>query len=319
MSGATVVSAAGAAFRKAAQQLKAGNLVVFPTETVYGLGANGLDENAVAKIFAAKGRPGDNPLILHVPDLAAARALSSAWPKMADKLAAEFWPGPLTLVVPRAAHVPASVSAGLDSVAVRVPDHVAAQALLREARLPIAAPSANKSGRPSPTRVQDAVDDLGDSVALYLDGGPCRVGVESTVVSLLGPKPELLRPGGIARQDIEKIIGPLAAPSGGPARSPGMKYKHYAPTTPLVLVQPDELAGLRAAGTVIVASRESRLSGPDIFVPGSRADPAAWATRLFALLRDLDAAGHKRIVVEAIPETGLGAAVMDRLRRASQG
>jgi L-threonylcarbamoyladenylate synthase len=315
----TLLPAAGDAFAMAAKVLRQGHLVVFPSETVYGLGANALDPKAVARIYKAKGRPSDNPLIVHVPDLEAARSLSSEWPPLADALAARFWPGPLTLVVPRAPHVPAEVSAGLDSLALRVPDHAGALHLLRACGFPIAAPSANRSGRPSPTRVHDAVKDLGDSVGLFLDGGPCRIGVESTVVSLLG-KPTLLRPGGVPREEIEKVTGPLAdaAPdAAGPAPSPGMRHRHYAPDTLLLVVAPGELAAHRGPDTVLVASRESGLSGKDVVVPGSRTDPAAWACDLFAVLRDLDEGGHRRIVVEAIPEKGLGAAVMDRLRRAA--
>jgi len=303
--------------RHAADALRRGELVVFPTETVYGVGADALRPDAVARIFAAKGRPADNPLIVHVADEAGARRLTSSWTAQARELAARFWPGPLTLVVPRAPGVPDITTGGLDSVAVRVPSHPVAQALLAEARVPVAAPSANRSGRPSPTRVQDARADLGDAVAVYLDGGPTQVGLESTVVSLLGARPVILRQGAIPREALGDIILGGADPV---ARSPGVKYRHYAPRARVVLSNPE---GLRAAAppglrVAWIASAESGLTGPDVRVPGSRRDPEAWARALFALLRDLDREGYQAIVVEAIPEEGVGAAVMDRLRKAAE-
>ncbi|MEA3202272.1 MAG: L-threonylcarbamoyladenylate synthase [Thermoplasmata archaeon] len=307
--------------RLAADALRAGALVVFPTETVYGVGADALRPDAVARIFAAKGRPADNPLIVHVADLAAARALARAWPPAAETLARAFWPGPLTLVVPRGPRVPDITAGGLDSVALRVPAHPAARALLAESGLPIAAPSANRSGRPSPTRVADAREDLGDAVAVYLDGGPAQVGVESTVVSVLGPKPVVLRPGGTPVERIREALGEVGRETGS-ARSPGTRYRHYAPSARVVL---SDSAGLRAAAgglpgrVAIVAAAESGLVGPDVRVPGSRRDAEAWARQLFALLRDLDAEGYDAIVVEAIPEEGVGHAVMERLRKAAEG
>jgi len=319
-----------AAIIAAAKILRAGGLVVFPTETVYGVGANAMDPNAVRRIFTAKGRPADNPVIVHVHDVAAAQHLVRSWPPMAQRLADAFWPGPLTLVLPRAETVPAIVSGGLPSVALRVPRHPAAQALLREANMPIAAPSANTSGRPSPTRVQDALADLGDKVQMYLDGGAAEVGLESTVVSLMGPAPLILRPGGVTREAIEAVVGPVQVVAPGAPRSeetavsPGMRYRHYAPKAHLMVVEPDRLhrewEKLRGHGKRVhaVASRESRLVGTDVTVLGSRNDPAPWAHGLFSLLRDLDAKGVQVIIVEAIPEPGLGAAVMNRLRKAAE-
>ncbi len=319
-----------AAIVEAARILRAGGLVVFPTETVYGLGANALDPNAVRRIFMAKGRPADNPVIVHVHDVAAAQHLVRAWPVLAQKLADAFWPGPLSLILPRADIVPAIISGGLDSVAVRIPRHPAAQALLRESNLPIAAPSANRSGRPSPTRVQDAMADLGDTVQMYLDGGATDVGVESTVISLLGPKPMLLRPGGITKEAIEAVVGPIEMVSGrsgatdAAAASPGMRYRHYAPKAHLIVVEPDRLhrewEKIRGHGkkAAAIASKESRLLGMDVTILASRSDAAAWARGLFSLLRDLDAKGVQVILVEAIPEDGLGAAVMNRLRKATE-
>ncbi|MHB8633693.1 MAG: L-threonylcarbamoyladenylate synthase [Thermoplasmatota archaeon] len=307
-----------AALAEAAQLLRDGKLVVFPTETVYGLGANALDAAAVRRVYEAKGRPADNPLIVHCLNAGAARTLAARWPEGASRLAAAFWPGPLTLVVARAAGALPAVAPDLPTLAVRVPGHPVARALLEASGVPIAAPSANRSGSPSPTRVADAVEDLGKSVALYLDGGPCVVGLESTVVRVDGP-PELLRLGGIPREAIEAIVGPLSFPRHGPVVSPGMKYRHYAPRAKVVVAPPGELqAWWGKPGTGFVVSTESGLAGPHAVVPGSRGDGKAWAHALFSALRDLDAAGCTVIVVEEIPSLGLGAAVMDRVRRASQ-
>ncbi len=311
----------------AAEALARGELVVFPTETVYGLGANALEPAAVARIFAAKGRPADNPLIVHVADEAAARKLVRAWPPFASKLAEVFWPGPLTLVLPRDASVPDITTGGLESVAVRVPAHPIAKALLERARVAVAAPSANRSGSPSPTRVEHARDDLGASVAAYLDGGPTDVGLESTVVSLLGERPVLLRPGGVTREQLEAVVGPIdvatSAPD-APVLSPGMKYRHYAPRAKVHLVASDALQPtidrLRADGRRVgaIVSTESGLAGAEVVVPGSKQDAARWAHVLFTSLRELDTAGCDAIVVEEIASEGLGAAVLNRLRKAAE-
>lgn len=308
---------------RAAEALREGNLVVFPTETVYGVGANALDAAAVRRIYEAKGRPSDNPVIVHVADTAAAKALALEWPDEAEKLANKFWPGPLTLVVRRSPRVPDATTGSLDNVALRVPDHAVALALLQAFGGGVAAPSANRSGSPSPTRCADAREDLGDAVAVYLDGGPTRVGVESTVVDVSGRRPTLLRPGGVPREAIEAVVGPLAE-AGKSQRplAPGMKYRHYAPRTPLRIVEPQDLAALwRAPPTdaVWLVSTESALTGPNVRVVASRRDAAGWARQLFALLRDVDKEQHALMVVEAIPETGVGAAVMNRLRKAAEG
>ena len=308
----------------AAQALRDGRLVVFPTETVYGLGARCDDEAAVRAIFAAKGRPSDNPVIVHVADAAGARRLAAHWPDAAERLARAFWPGPLTLVLRRGEGVAAAASGGLATIALRVPDHPVAQALLRACGFGVAAPSANRSGRPSPTRCADARADLGDAVAVYLDGGPTRVGLESTIVDLTGERPALLRPGGVAREAIEAIVGPLAAaPRSDRPLAPGMKYRHYAPATPLRLLASAEVkqayADAAAQDKAWIVSSELGVDGPNVHVVGGRDDPEAWARRIFALLRDLDREGHGAIVVEGIPEKGLGAAVMDRLRKAAAG
>ncbi len=311
-----------AAVQEAAAHLMAGRLVVLPTETVYGLAADAASEAAVRSIFAAKGRPADNPVIVHCRDLAHAQAVSGAWPKGALELAKRFWPGPLTLVVPRSDATATACSAGLDTVALRVPAHPVTQAVLRASGLALAAPSANRSGLPSPTRVADAAADLGGAVPLYLDGGPCEVGLESTVIGWLGGRPTLLRQGGVPAAAIAAVVGPLGgAKPGGRPLAPGMKYRHYAPRTPLRVVPMNGLADLRARqpGAAFLVSSEAGLSGPGITVVASRLDPTTWAHRIFALLRDADAAGYPLIVVESIPEGGLGAAVMERLRKAASG
>lgn len=312
--------------KEAGRLLKAGQLVVFPTETVYGLGAHALDPTAVQRIFDAKGRPSDNPLIVHVAAVEAAKKLVATWPPLADRFARAFWPGPLTLVLPRAANVPDAVTAGLDSIAIRVPAHPVAQEVLRAAGVPIAAPSANTSGRPSPTTAQHAQSDLGDKVQLYLDGGPATVGVESTVVSLLGAKPSILRIGAVTRETLERVSSEWAtAPTNGPARSPGMKHRHYAPAAKVRLVPAAKMLDewRRVGGDptrAFIVSAETAavgMAGRNVAVPGPRDDAEAWAHEIFALLRKWDR--KQEILVEPIPEKGLGAAVMERLRRAAEG
>lgn len=312
--------------QEAGRLLKAGQLVVFPTETVYGLGANALDPAAVQRIFDAKGRPADNPLIVHVAALEAAKRLTASWPPLADRLARVFWPGPLTLVLPRAANVPDAVTAGLDSVALRVPAHPIAQAVLRAAGVPIAAPSANTSGRPSPTTAQHAEADFGDKVPLILDGGPATVGLESTVVSLLGDKPVLLRIGAIPREALQRVVTDWGVADGkDAARSPGMKHRHYAPEAKVRLVPgPRMMEEWRKHGgdpkRAFIVSAETAaagIAGRNVAVPGPKDDAEAWAHQLFALLRKWDR--KEEILVEPIPEKGLGAAVMERLRKAAEG
>jgi L-threonylcarbamoyladenylate synthase len=312
------------ALREAARLLKDGQLVVFPTETVYGLGANALDPAAVARIFAAKGRPADNPVIVHVASVEAAKKLVAEWPPLADRLARALWPGPLTLVLPRAPQVPDAVTGGLGSVAIRVPAHPVAQALLRACGVPLAAPSANTSGRPSPTAVEHAEADLGDTVPLNLDGGPAELGVESTVVSLLGPEPVLLRSGGVPREALEKLVKGWGRPGSGAPVSPGLKYRHYAPKARVRILSVPEIAlawrkqggDPRVAFIVAAETAAGGMAGRNVAVPGGRGDGAEWAHELFALLRKYDR--KDEIIVEAIPEKGLGAAVMERLRKAAE-
>ena len=303
----------------AARLIRAGELVAFPTETVYGLGGDATNERAVARIFEAKGRPSFNPLITHVPGAAEARALVR-WTDLAERLARRFWPGALTLVLPRAEGSPVAllVTAGLDSVAIRAPDHPLAQALLRAAGRPIAAPSANRSGAVSPTRAEHVAESLGDRVPLILDGGPCPVGVESTVLDLTTTPPTLLRPGGVTREDIEAEIGPVALsgalPSGDSARkSPGQLESHYAPSCPVRLdatsVAPGEALLAFGPHPPAAAARSLNLS--------PTGDLAEAAANLFAHLRALDVRPVERIAVMPIPEAGLGLAINDRLRRAA--
>ena len=304
---------------EAARLLRDGGLVAFPTETVYGLGGDATNERAVAAIFEAKGRPQFNPLISHVLDATEAKRFVE-WNDVAEKLAARFWPGPLTFVLPRSKDSPIALlaSAGLDTVAIRAPAHPVAQALIRAAGRPLAAPSANRSGAVSPTRAQHVAESLGERVPLILDGGPCLVGVESTVIDLTTAVPTLLRPGGATREAIEAAIGPIALshaiPSGDAARkSPGQLDSHYAPSRPVRLnaasVGADE--GLLAFGPSPPAGA---MLTCNLSPTGNLAEAAA---NLFAQMRLLDRPGIGRIAVMPIPETGLGLAINDRLRRAA--
>ena len=304
-----------AAVLEAAALLRAGRLVAFPTETVYGLGADATDDRAVAAIFAAKGRPRFNPLIVHAADPEAAEALV-AFDQRARDVAARFWPGPLTLVLPRRPGCPVSLlcSAGLDTLAVRVPAHPLARRLLRASSRPVAAPSANPSGRVSPTTAAHVAESLGDKVALILDGGPCAVGLESTVLDLSEPQPLLLRPGGVTGEALEDLLGPLAAAGAGAVpKSPGQLDSHYAPALPLRLdaaeVRPDE--ALLAFGPEVPAGAAATLN----LSPTS--DLSEAAAKLFAALRALDRPELKAIAVMPIPDEGLGQAINDRLRRAA--
>ena len=299
--------------------LRAGGLVAFPTETVYGLGADATSDAAVAGIYAAKERPSFNPLIAHVPDLAAAQALARL-DERALTLARAFWPGPLTIVAPARPDCPVSLlaRAGLDSVALRVPAHPVALDILRAAARPIAAPSANRSGRVSPTTADHVAGDLDGRVDLIVDGGPCAVGVESTIVSCLGGDVRILRPGGASREEIERVLGQAVASEAPHAAdapvAPGMLASHYAPRAAVRLdathTHEDE-AVLDFAGQLDGAPGAARL---DLSPSGDLAEAAA---NLFAALRRLDATGARSIAVAPIPAEGLGEAINDRLRRAA--
>ncbi|MFQ5783538.1 MAG: L-threonylcarbamoyladenylate synthase [Alphaproteobacteria bacterium] len=312
---ARVIIAEPASIRRGAAHLRAGELVAFPTETVYGLGADATSERAVAALYAAKGRPANNPLIVHLPDRETA-AREGEMDSRALHLAARFWPGPLTLVLRRRAdsRLAPQLSAGLDTVALRVPRHAVALALLIETARPVAAPSANPSGRLSPTRAAHVAEALGDKVAMILDGGPCPVGVESTVIDLSTPGPaRLLRPGGVSQAAIEEQTGPLADAGEGPVRAPGMLASHYAPRLPLRLgarsVHRDE--ALLAFGPDAPEGAAETLNLSPV---GNLEEAAA---NLFAMLHALDRSEFTAIAVTPIPETGLGAAINDRLHRAA--
>lgn len=309
---------------RAAALLRGGELVAFPTETVYGLGADARNGRAVAAVFEAKGRPHFNPLICHFPDAAAAFAEVVADDR-AHTLADRFWPGPLTLVLPRRpeCRVDLLTGAGLDTLAVRVPAHPVALALLRAAAVPVAGPSANRSGQVSPTTAQHVLDGLGGRIAAVLDGGPCEVGVESTVLDLSGPDATLLRPGGVTAEEIEAVIGPVARPQPIEAleatatlRSPGMLLSHYAPSLPVRLDARDV-----AADEALMAFGSPLPGGGAVWQLSEAGDLREAAARLFAGLRWLDAEGQRLglrgIAVMPVPMDGLGAAINDRLERAA--
>jgi L-threonylcarbamoyladenylate synthase len=310
------------AIARAAQVLQAGGLVAFPTETVYGLGANALDPAAVAKIFAAKGRPAGNPIIVHIAELDDAKKLVLAWPAIAQRLAERFWPGPLTLVLPKQAHVPDLVTAGGPTVALRMPAHPVALALLRACKLPLAAPSANRSTELSPTRPEHVLAGLADRIDLLLDAGPTTGGLESTVLDLTTDPPRLLRPGLVTAAELEALLGPIdrAASSGAePMRSPGQMRRHYAPKTPLEVTansrqRVEELCaqGLRVGW--LTYRQEGEVSALRIVLPN---DASGYSAQLYAALHRLDDAGLDRIVVEAPPVGDDWLAVHDRLRRAA--
>lgn len=296
---------------EAAAALQRGDLVILPTETVYGLAADAANPEAVARIFAAKGRPRFNPLIAHVESAAAAARVGRMTP-MAEALATRFWPGPLTLVLPSLPDSPVCdlARAGLDSVAVRVPGHPLARAVIAAFGGPVVAPSANRSGRPSPTTFRDAVEETGPSASVALDGGDCTVGLESTVVSLLGDRPRLLRPGSVTRSDLEAVIGPLDADAREGHRSPGRLTLHYAPDAPVRIEAEEARPGeiLLGFGPGVGEARWSLSATGDL---------TEAAARLFRLLREADREHPTTIAVSPIPDRGLGEAINDRLRRAA--
>ncbi len=311
---AAILPASPEAVERAARLLREGELVAFPTETVYGLGADATNERAVAAVFAAKGRPRFNPLIVHVPGLAEAEIFAE-FDARARRIVAQFWPGPLTLVLRRrkASGLALLASAGLDTVAVRAPAHPVAQALLRAAGRPIAAPSANRSGRVSPTEAAHVGAELGGNVALILDAGRTPVGVESTVLDLSGEAPLLLRPGGVTLEALSASLGPIATAAAGPLRSPGMLASHYAPSLPLRLDAVDA-----RPGEALLAFGPAALPGfAQVLWLSRSGDLAEAAANLFAMLRQLDNPAFTGIAAMPIPERGLGSAINDRLRRAA--
>lgn len=319
------------ALEEAAAALRGGRLVVFATETVYGIGANALDGNAVSGIFTAKGRPQDNPLIVHIHRMEELPPLVREVPLDARRLAERFWPGPLTIILPSSTMVPEEVRAGLDTVAVRMPSHPVARGLLHLAGIPVAAPSANLSGRPSPTTAQHCIADLNGKVDMILDSGKCPLGLESTVVTLAGARPRLLRPGAVTPEELQEVLGELdvddavfhAVRDGQAAASPGMKYKHYAPQARMVLVHGGierylnylrECRGEGVYGLVFDEDIE-RMELPCVSY-GKEDHPSSQAERLFSALRKLDELGAKKVYVRAPKTGGVGLAVYNRIVRA---
>jgi len=297
---------------RAAALLKAGRLVAFPTETVYGLGANALDADAVRRIYAAKGRPSTSPLIVHVASPAMVRKVAREWPEAAETLARRFWPGPLTLVLPKQKRVPDAVTAGLETVGVRMPSHPVALALIRRARLPLAGPSANLFTQLSPVTAEQVRGQLGDAVDLVLDGGPCQVGIESTVLSLAGPAPVLLRPGMVSRAQIESLIGPITmgadGPEGAAHTSPGQHVRHYAPRTPL------RVGSDPGPESAYIWWSEELPARVSVRMPK---DPDRYAAMLYDTLYKLDQQDLGEVVVESVPGTGDWDGIRDRLKRAA--
>jgi L-threonylcarbamoyladenylate synthase len=311
------------AIEKAAQILRDGGLVAFPTETVYGLGADAANPAAVRKVFQAKGRPPDHPLIVHIPDTSALKNWAAEVPRGAWLLAEKYWPGPLTIILERAAHVSDVVTGGQRTLGLRVPSHPMAQRLLRAFGGGIAAPSANRYGHLSPTNAQHVRDDLGAAVDCILDGGACPVGIESTIVDLSGSQPALLRPGQISARQIEDaLLAQLAAPSAASPRAPGTMASHYAPRLPLKLVPPEQIeAYLRkdAAGiaSAVLARRNRPRDTQAALWQVAPEAPQAYAQQLYGLLRRLDTAGCQWIIAELPPDLPEWTAIRDRLTRAA--
>ena len=334
---ATPPAATDAALDRAAEMLRGGGLVAIPTETVYGLAADARDADAVEGIFRAKGRPATNPLIVHVADVAMARSLASAWPEAAERITAAFWPGPVTVVVPKGPRIPVVVTAGGPTVALRCPAHPLARRLIERAGIPLAAPSANRSERVSPTTAHHVLESLGDKVGLILDAGPCERGIESTVVDCTTTPPRILRPGPLSRQQLEAALEAsvdwredLTAGDSGPepARSPGHGRRHYSPRTPLELAGDpagrvaELLAAGRRVGWLVLAAddRARALAGSrDLVAVPMPTEPAAYARQLYATLHALDQRQLDRIVADPPPADEAWGAVRDRLGRAAAG
>ena len=327
------------AFSDAARALREGKLVAFPTETVYGLGANALNPDAVKRIYEAKGRPSDNPLIVHIAEVSKLNELILEIPDTAVTLIEAFWPGPLTLVFKRSDRVPDIITAGLDTVAVRMPDSIIAQKLIREAGVPVAAPSANLSGRPSPTTYKHVIEDLSGRIEYIIDGGPCQVGVESTVLDVTTKIPIILRPGGITLEMLEKVLEKVDTDSvlevrgDLKPRSPGMKYRHYSPKAEMILISGETDSVVEKIKQLIKDSSEKGLNvgvltsfenahqyNADVVVKaGSIKAPNQIAAGLYDSLRTFDEKNVDIIYSETFEEKGIGRAIMNRLRKASSG
>ncbi len=324
------------AIKIAAMTIRAGGLVAFPTETVYGLGANAWDEQAVGKIFRAKGRPAKDPLIVHIAHVDQLSEIARQIPDLAHELCRQFWPGALTLVLPKSTKIPTALTAGLDTVAVRMPDHKVATALLKAAEAPIAAPSANRYSRPSPTCAQHVVDDLGDEVDVLLDAGSTAIGVESTILSLVDGPPQVLRPGGVSLEALREILPDVRYrprfldEDAAAAPAPGSLLKHYSPRARLVLFQGNDDAAVLAAmhaeiarnknvGVMTSDADAAVFAGLDVKMEVLGKNAEQTALRLFAAMRALDKQGVDLILVRAPDKRGLGLAVWDRLLRAAEG
>ena len=318
--------------------IRAGGLVAFPTETVYGLGANGLDGCAVEKIFAAKGRPGDNPLILHIAKKSDLKQLWKHVPDKARQLADAFWPGPLTMILPKSDAVPRETTGGLDTVAIRMPSHPAAQRLIKYSGGYIAAPSANTSGKPSPTVAKYVVEDMMGRIDAIIDGGEVGIGLESTIIDLTVTPPQILRPGYITQEKLSEVLGTvdtdttiLRADSGQAPKAPGMKYRHYAPKGELTIVEgtPEEVREYinRAAATDHAAGEKTGIIGTEEMLSGytadvvksvgSRKDEDSIARHLYTILREFDDEGVTKIYSEGFSTEGFGQAIMNRLLKAA--
>lgn len=324
--------------KKAGVILRDGGLVAFPTETVYGLGADALNEQAAKKIYAAKGRPSDNPLIIHVADMKSLDRITEEMPEAAKRVAEAFWPGPLTLILKKSREVPPETTGGLETVAVRMPDHEIAREVIKAGGGYIAAPSANTSGRPSPTEAGHVEADLNGKIDMILDGGPVEIGVESTILDMTVTPPMILRPGAVTKEMLEALIGEVAvdkalmdSDSKRPPKAPGMKYRHYAPKAELVIVDGrmdavvdkiNRLAKEKAdAGykVGIIGTRETvgRYQTGDIKCIGTRMDESTIASHLYGILREFDSDGAEFIYSEAFAAEGIGSAVMNRLLKAA--
>ncbi|MBO5316839.1 MAG: threonylcarbamoyl-AMP synthase [Oscillospiraceae bacterium] len=319
--------------RLAAKLLTAGDLVALPTETVYGLGANGLDPEAVAKIFVAKGRPNDNPLILHVADISQIQTLCHSIPESAYRLAEAFWPGPLTMVLPARDIIPKRTTGGLSTVAVRCPDNAVTREIIRLAGVPIAAPSANLSGKPSTTTAEHVLHDHNGKLPLIVDGGPCRVGVESTIIDLTEDPPRLLRPGGITPEQLTQVLGSITVDKAVTAqicgdavvKAPGMKYRHYAPQCQVLIINGSREAAARyirsqyTPGDRVLCFEEELplFEGCDPLPYGSEADPYTLSAGLFAALRQLDDPSVRRVFARCPQGGGIAYAVQNRLGKAA--
>ena len=323
---------------EAVKLIQQGEVVVFPTETVYGLGADALNPNAVKKIFDIKGRPVDNPLIVHIKDMEAFYSLSGKLNKdlidIVEKLSRKFWPGPLTIIVPKSSKIPSIVTAGLNTVALRIPSHPIAIEFLQQVKTPIAAPSANLSGLPSPTEARDVYEDLQGRVSLIIDGGRCAIGLESTVIDVTEDPPQLLRPGGITAEDIEGIIGTIAIAksTGEKPKSPGMKYRHYAPRAQVLLIEGSRdriyqymkkkclefhIKGEKVG--ILVSEDHTDISADYISVYGQKHDADLFylASILFHEFREMDRQNITKILVESVTTKGIGLAILNRLDKSS--